>query len=99
MLFIYIRNLFEYLVGKLQTEIIKFLDTNISIRLALMICLIVFLFFCYLFLWLPLIGRFTTDFCRTRSMLTMIPKSMIRGTKEIRNYIKRCMAEGNVSNY
>lgn len=61
MLFIYIRNLFDYLVDKLQTEINKFLDSNISVRLALMISLIVFLFFCYLFLWLPVISRFTTD--------------------------------------
>lgn len=61
MLFIYIRNLFDFLVGKLQDEINKFLDSNVSVRLALMITLIVFLFFCYLFLWLPLIGRFTTD--------------------------------------
>jgi hypothetical protein len=60
-LFIYIRNIFEYLNSQLQNEINQFLDTNISTRLALMITLIVFLFFCYLFLWVPLIGRFKTD--------------------------------------
>lgn len=32
-------------------------------------------------------------------MLTMIPKNMIRNTKEIRNYIKKCMSENNVANY
>jgi len=32
-------------------------------------------------------------------MLTMIPKSMIRNTKEIRNYIKKCMAENSMANY
>lgn len=61
MLFIYIRTLFEYMNTQLQEQITKFLDTNISTRLALMITLIVFLFFCYLFLWMPLMGRFKTD--------------------------------------
>jgi hypothetical protein len=64
MLFIYIRSLFEYLNQQLQSEINQFLDTNISTRLALMITLIVFLFFCYLFLWVPLMGRFKTDVIR-----------------------------------
>lgn len=61
MLNIYIRNLFKYLSDRLQDQIGVFFKNNQSVRLAFMIVLIVFLIFCYLFLWLPLIGRFTTD--------------------------------------
>ena len=32
-------------------------------------------------------------------MLTMIPKSVIRNTNPIRNYVKKCMNDYNVANY
>lgn len=64
-----------------------------------MVGLLILMVLVYLILWLPLISRLTSEFIRTRSMLTMIPKSIIRNISSVRNYVKACMNDYNVANY
>lgn len=57
----YIKHLFRYLVGELQSEIDNKYTTHMNLRLGFMIGLLIILFFVYLSMWLPLIGRLSTD--------------------------------------
>ena len=57
----YIKNMFRYLVGELQNEIDNKYTTHMNLRLGFMIGLLIILFFVYLSMWLPLIGRLSTD--------------------------------------
>lgn len=53
--------MFRFLVKELETEIDSQYTTHTNLRLGFMVGLLIILFFIYLSMWLPLIGRLSSD--------------------------------------
>ena len=73
----YMKYLMRYIINDFNKYLKDSFDSYLSFRIILLVILIVLLFIVYLILWLPIINRVTKDLAKTRSMLGMIPISLM----------------------
>ncbi|CAD8162073.1 unnamed protein product [Paramecium octaurelia] len=84
----YNRGAFRFLVSQMIQGISQDMENHKTQMLGFFIVFEGLIFIVYFFLWLPLVAKFTKDIWRTRSMLLMIPLSVIQNIKSIKSYIK-----------
>ncbi|CAD8112154.1 unnamed protein product [Paramecium primaurelia] len=84
----YNRATFRFLVSQMIEGISQDMEDHKTQILGLFIVFEGLIFIVYFLLWLPLVAKFTKDIWRTRSMILMIPLSVIQSIKSIKTYIK-----------
>jgi len=96
---IYIKSTFRLLMTEFKRSLKESFSSALTIRLIVFIIFIVVLLSIYTLLWQTLIRKITNDIWRTKSMLNMIPLSVIAKIKSIRLYLKRFWNERNLAEY
>jgi len=89
---IYFPQTLRVLVGAFKASFSSQFKDSLTIRLVVFILFLALLAVLYVLLWIPLVQKVNNDIWRTKSMLSMIPLSVISKIKSIRIYLKKFWA-------
>jgi len=94
---VYIKNSFRLLISNFKQSLKDKLQKALTLDLIILIVFIVCLLTIYFVLWQALAYKIALDVWRTKSMLNMIPLSVIAKIKSIRLFLKRFWNERNLA--
>ena len=93
----YIKNFFRDLMKSLQNDINQNYINTKKFNLTLTIPLIALQIPIWLFIWLPWVQNLSIDMCKTNSILSAVPLTVMSEIRPFRMFVKKCMNDYNLT--
>lgn len=87
------------MIEKLLDSIENSISISITTILAIFVSFIALIFIIYFLFWIPHTNSINRGIQRTRSLLTMVPLSIVKETRSIRAFVRKYLSEHSVNNF